>query len=207
MSKSKSFPDVFVHESSYIDQGCTIGAGTKIWHFSHVMEGSQIGRNCVIGQNVMIGPSVKIGDRCKIQNNVSLYTGVILEDGVFCGPSCVFTNVTTPRAEIERKNEFRDTRVGRGATIGANATIICGHDLGDYSFVAAGAVVSRDVPAYALVVGVPAKRIGWISSAGERLGGDLVCPRTGQRYEELGDGKLVKVETAADKESANVAGD
>ena len=207
MSKSKSFPDVFVHESSYIDQGCTIGAGTKIWHFSHVMEGSQIGRNCVIGQNVMIGPSVKIGDRCKIQNNVSLYTGVILEDGVFCGPSCVFTNVTNPRAEIERKNEFRDTRVGRGATIGANATIICGHDLGDYSFVAAGAVVTRDVPAYALVAGVPAKRIGWISSAGERLGEDLVCPRTGQRYEELGDGKLVKVETAADKESANVSGD
>jgi acetyltransferase-like isoleucine patch superfamily enzyme len=207
MSKSKSFPDVFVHESSYIDQGCTIGAGTKIWHFSHVMEDSQIGRNCVIGQNVMIGPSVKIGDRCKIQNNVSLYTGVILEDGVFCGPSCVFTNVTNPRAEIERKNEFRDTRVGRGATIGANATIICGHDLGDYSFVAAGAVVTRDVPAYALVAGVPSKRIGWISSAGERLGEDLVCPRTGQRYEELGDGKLVKVETAADKESANVSGD
>jgi len=207
MSKSKSFPDVFVHESSYIDQGCTIGAGTKIWHFSHVMEDSQIGRNCVIGQNVMIGPSVKIGDRCKIQNNVSLYTGVILEDGVFCGPSCVFTNVTNPRAEIERKNEFRDTRVGRGATIGANATIICGHDLGDYSFVAAGAVVTRDVPAYALVAGVPAKRIGWISSVGERLGEDLVCPRTGQRYEELGDGKLVKVETAADKESANVSGD
>ena len=207
MSKSKSFPDVFVHESSYIDQGCTIGAGTKIWHFSHVMEGSQIGRNCVIGQNVMIGPSVKIGDRCKIQNNVSLYTGVILEDGVFCGPSCVFTNVTNPRAEIERKNEFRDTRVGRGATIGANATIICGYDLGDYSFVAAGAVVTRDVPAYALVAGVPAKRIGWISPAGERLGEDLVCPRTGQRYEELGDGKLVKVETAADKESANVSGD
>ena len=207
MSKSKSFPDVFVHESSYIDQGCTIGAGTKIWHFSHVMEDSQIGRNCVIGQNVMIGPSVKIGDRCKIQNNVSLYTGVILEDGVFCGPSCVFTNVTNPRAEIERKNEFRDTRVGRGATIGANATIICGHDLGDYSFVAAGAVVTRDVPAYALVAGVPAKRIGWFRSAGERLGEDLVCPRTGQRYEELGDGKLVKVETAADKESANVSGD
>jgi len=207
MSKSKSFPDVFVHESSYIDQGCTIGAGTKIWHFSHVMEDSQIGRNCVIGQNVMIGPSVKIGDRCKIQNNVSLYTGVILEDGVFCGPSCVFTNVTNPRAEIERKNEFRDTRVGRGATIGANATIICGHDLGDYSFVAAGAVVTRDVPAYALVAGVPAKRIGWISSVGERLGEDLVCPRTGQRYEELGDGKLVKVETVADKESANVSGD
>ena len=207
MSKSKSFPDVFVHESSYIDQGCTIGAGTKIWHFSHVMEDSQIGRNCVIGQNVMIGPSVKIGDRCKIQNNVSLYTGVILEDGVFCGPSCVFTNVTNPRAEIERKNEFRDTRVGRGATIGANATIICGHDLGDYSFVAAGAVVTRDVPAYALVAGVPAKRIGWISSVGERLGEDLVCPRTGQRYEELGDGKLVKVEAAADKESANVSGD
>lgn len=207
MSKSESFPDVFVHESSYIDQGCTIGAGTKIWHFSHVMEDSQIGRNCVIGQNVMIGPSVKIGDRCKIQNNVSLYTGVILEDGVFCGPSCVFTNVTNPRAEIERKNEFRDTRVGRGATIGANATIICGHDLGGYSFVAAGAVVTRDVPAYALVAGVPAKRIGWISSAGERLGEDLVCPRTGQRYEELGDGKLVKVETAADKESANVSGD
>ncbi len=204
MSKPESFPDVFVHESSYIDQGCTIGSGTKIWHFSHIMEGCQIGRNCVIGQNVMIGPSVKIGDRCKIQNNVSLYTGVILEDGVFCGPSCVFTNVTNPRAEIERKDEFRNTRVGCGATIGANATIICGHDLGDYSFVAAGAVVSRDVPAYGLVAGVPAKRIGWISSTGERLGEDLVCPRTGQRYEELGDGKLVKVEATVDKGRGNV---
>jgi UDP-2-acetamido-3-amino-2,3-dideoxy-glucuronate N-acetyltransferase len=207
MSKPESFPDVFVHESSYIEQGCTIGAGTKIWHFSHILEDCHLGRNCVIGQNVMIGPSVKIGDRCKIQNNVSLYTGVTLEDGVFCGPSCVFTNVTNPRAEVERKDEFRDTRVGRGATIGANATIICGHDLGKYSFVAAGAVVSRNVPAHALVAGVPAKQIGWISSAGERLGEDLICPRTGQRYEELGDGTLVEVGATVDKAMGNAAGE
>lgn len=180
----------FAHESAYVDQPSEIGEGTKIWHFSHILAGTRIGRNCVIGQNVMAGPDVTIGDNCKIQNNVALYKGVILEDGVFCGPSCVFTNVLTPRAEVERKEEFLPTRVGRGATIGANATIVCGHDLGDYCMIAAGAVVTRDVPAHALVAGVPARRIGWVSRAGERLGDDLTCPRTGERY-ALQDGALI----------------
>jgi UDP-2-acetamido-3-amino-2,3-dideoxy-glucuronate N-acetyltransferase len=182
-----------VHESSYVDEGCSIGPGTKVWHFSHILSGSHIGKDCIIGQNVMIGPGVSVGDRCKIQNNVSIYQGVTLEDGVFCGPSCVFTNVVNPRAEIERKDEFRPTRVGRGATIGANATILCGNDLGDYSFVAAGAVVTRDVPAHALVAGIPASRIGWMSPAGERLDDNLVCPRTGRRFEEREDGTLAEV--------------
>lgn len=172
----------FIHESAYVDQPSEIGEGTKIWHFVHVLPGTRIGRDCVLGQNVMAGPDVTIGDNCRIQNNVSLYRGVTLEDGVFCGPSCVFTNVLTPRAEIERKEEFSATRVGRGATIGANATIVCGNSLGEYCMVAAGAVVTRDVPAYALVAGVPARRIGWVSRAGERLGDDLICPRTGERY-------------------------
>lgn len=180
-----------IHATAYVDDGCEIGSGTRIWHFSHVLKGSRIGRDCVIGQNAMIGPDVTVGDRCKIQNNVSLYKGVHLEDGVFCGPSCVFTNVLTPRAEIERKEEFLPTRVGRGVTIGANATLVCGHELGDYSFIAAGAVVTRPVPPFALVAGNPAKRIGWVSHAGERLGPDLVCPRTGQRYRELGSDQLI----------------
>ena len=181
---------VMVHESAYVDDDVEIGAGTRIWHFSHILSGSRIGQDCVIGQNVMLGPSAIIGDRCKIQNNVSVYEGVILEDGVFCGPSCVFTNVNTPRAEIERKNEFLPTRVKRGVTIGANATIVCGVTLGAYSFVAAGAVVTKDVADCALVAGVPAKRIGWVSETGERLGTDLVCPRTGKRYRELGPNRL-----------------
>jgi UDP-2-acetamido-3-amino-2,3-dideoxy-glucuronate N-acetyltransferase len=174
--------DFFVHPSAVIDAGCRIGAGTKIWFFSHVLKGSQIGTRCIIGQNVMIGPDVTVGNNCKIQNNVHIYAGVTLEDGVFCGPSCVFTNVNNPRAEIERKDEFRPTVVGRGATIGANATIVCGHRIGRYAFVAAGAVVTRDVPAHALVAGNPARRIGWMSEAGHRLGDDLVCPRTATRY-------------------------
>lgn len=181
---------VFVHESAVVDQPCQIGAGTKIWHFSHVLTGAVIGENCVFGQNVMVGQDVIIGDRCKIQNNVSLYTGVELEDGVFCGPSCVFTNVNNPRAEIERKDEFLPTKVRRGVTIGANATIVCGVELGAYSFVAAGAVVTKDVPPFALVAGVPAQRIGWMSHAGERLGPDLTCPRTGQRYAEVAANEL-----------------
>ncbi|HEY7841867.1 MAG TPA: DapH/DapD/GlmU-related protein [Gammaproteobacteria bacterium] len=175
-------PAYTAHPTACIDKGCTIGAGTRIWHFSHVLPGSMIGRDCVIGQNVMIGPDVKIGDRCKIQNNVSVYKGVTLEDGVFCGPSCVFTNVNTPRAEIERKDEFLPILVRRGASIGANATIVCGVELGEYCFIAAGAVVTRDVPAFALVAGVPAKQIGWVSHAGEVLDGGLVCPRTGRKY-------------------------
>ncbi|HYG86198.1 MAG TPA: Gfo/Idh/MocA family oxidoreductase [Azospirillum sp.] len=186
-------PPYFVHPTSCVDDGAEIGVGTKIWYFSHILKNTVIGRDCNIGQNVMIGPDVTIGDRCKIQNNVSLYTGVILEDGVFCGPSCVFTNVNNPRAEIERKDEFRPTHVGRGATIGANATIVCGHSLGAYCFVAAGAVVTKDVPPHALVVGNPARQIGWVSHAGERLGDDLVCPRTGTRYRLDGKGQLVEI--------------
>lgn len=175
----------FVHESAYIDDGVDIGDGTKIWHFVHVLKNTRIGRGCVLGQNVMAGPDVTMGDNCKIQNNVALYEGVNLADDVFCGPSCVFTNVLTPRAFVERKDEFRDTPVGRGATIGANATIVCGNSLGEYCMVAAGAVVTHDVPAYALVAGVPARRIGWVSREGERLDETLVCPRTGERYEEV----------------------
>ena len=194
MTDMKTIPNgVFVHPTACVDQPCQIGDGTKIWHFSHVMAGATIGQNCVFGQNVMVGPQVIIGDRCKIQNNVSLYTGVELEDGVFCGPSCVFTNVNNPRAEIERKDEFRPTRVRRGVTIGANATIVCGVELGAYSFVAAGAVVTKDVPAFALVAGMPARRIGWMSHAGEKLDADLVCPRTGQRYEQVGLNELREV--------------
>lgn len=184
----------FVHESSYVDEGAEVGEGTRIWHFSHILPGTRIGRNCSIGQNVMIGPDVRVGDRCKIQNNVSLYKGVELEDGVFCGPSCVFTNVLNPRAEVERKEEFRPTLVRRGATIGANATIVCGNELGEYCLIAAGAVVTRPVPAFALMAGVPARRIGWVSRAGEILGETLTCPRTGERYEET-DGRLRLVVT------------
>ena len=190
---STAFPNVFVHESSYVDSGCVIGPGTKIWHFSHILEGSRIGADCTIGQNVMIGPGVTIEDRCKIQNNVSIYRGVTLKEGVFCGPSCVFTNVINPRAGIARKDEFRDTLVGKGASIGANATIVCGNQLGEYCFVAAGAVVTRDVPSYALVAGVPARRIGWMSPAGERLGESMVCPRTGKRFEERSGGILMEI--------------
>lgn len=170
------FPGVTIHESAYVDDPCAIGEGTRIWHFSHVLGNCEIGKGCSIGQNVVIGPSVKVGDNCKVQNNVSLFKGVELEDGVFCGPSCVFTNVVNPRAEIERKSEFRTTLVRRGATIGANATIVCGATLGAYSFIAAGAVVTADVPDFALMAGVPARRIGWMSRAGIRLGEDLVCP-------------------------------
>jgi UDP-2-acetamido-3-amino-2,3-dideoxy-glucuronate N-acetyltransferase len=183
----------FVHPLAAIDDGAEIGKGTRIWHFSHVLKNSRIGENCVIGQNVCIGPDVTIGDRCKIQNNVSVYPGVTLEDGVFCGPSCVFTNVVNPRAEIERKNEFRPTLVKRGATIGANATIVCGSRLGEYCFIAAGAVVTKDVPPFALVAGVPARRIGWVSHSGERLGKDLVCPREGRRYRLAGADRLEEI--------------
>lgn len=174
----------FVHESAYVDDDVELGEGTKIWHFSHILPRTRIGRNVSIGQNVVAGPDVTIGDNCKIQNNVSLYKGVELEQGVFCGPSCVFTNVLNPRAEIERKDEFRLTRVRRGATIGANATIVCGHELGEYCMIGAGAVITKDVPAYALMVGVPARRIGWVSRAGEILDETLTCPRTGDRYTE-----------------------
>jgi UDP-2-acetamido-3-amino-2,3-dideoxy-glucuronate N-acetyltransferase len=187
------FPDTLIHESSYVDAPVTIGERTVIWHFCHVLGEVAIGSRCSIGQNVMIGPRVRIGDDCKVQNNVSLYEGVTLENGVFCGPSCVFTNVSNPRSEVSRKSEFKTTLVKRGATIGANATIICGHSIGAYAFIGAGAVVSRDVPDYALMVGVPARRVGWMSRSGERLGGDLVCPRDGSRYREIGDDRLVEI--------------
>lgn len=185
-------PRAFVHETSRVDAGAVVGDGTRIWHFSHVLRDARIGEACNIGQNVMIGAAVEIGDRCKIQNNVSVYEGVTLEDGVFCGPSCVFTNVVNPRAEVERKDELRRTRVGRGATIGANATIVCGNDIGDYAFIAAGAVVTASVPAHGLVVGVPGRQIGWVSRNGHRLADDLVCPETGERYERTDAGLVMR---------------
>lgn len=197
MREDPRFPGALIHESAYVDDGARIGAGSRIWHFAHVLAGATIGRNCVLGQNVMVGGGVAVGDGCKIQNNVALYSGVVLEDGVFCGPSCVFTNVNNPRAFIDRKSEFRPTLVKTGASIGANATIVCGHNLGAYCFVAAGAVIAADVADHALVAGVPARRIGWVSRSGERLGGDLVCPATGERYRETGDGRLAAVEASA----------
>lgn len=193
MLEDPRFGGVVIHESSYVDDGVDIGEGTKIWHFSHVLSEVRIGRGCSIGQNVMIGPKVSVGDRCKIQNNVSLFEGVMLDDEVFCGPSCVFTNVTNPRAAVERKDEFALTRIGQGATIGANATIICGNNIGAYAFVAAGAVVTAKVPAHALMVGVPARQVGWVSKSGERLGKDLICPRDGSRYQVGSDGSLCEV--------------
>jgi UDP-2-acetamido-3-amino-2,3-dideoxy-glucuronate N-acetyltransferase len=183
---NERFPDAQIDPSAIIDEGVEIGAGAKIWHFTHVLPRSRVGARVIVGQNCVIGPDVAIGDGCKIQNNVSLYKGVTLEAGVFCGPSCVFTNVLTPRAEIERKSEFRPTLVRRGATIGANATIVCGHEIGRYAMVAAGAVVTRPVPDFALVAGNPARRMGWVSRAGRRLGPDLVCPETGERYALIG---------------------
>jgi len=179
---------VEVHESAYIDEGCEIGEGTRIWHFCHILPSTRIGRNCSLGQNVVVGPDVKIGDNCKIQNNVSIYKGVTLEQGVFCGPSCVFTNILTPRAEVERKDEYTPTLVRRGATIGANATIVCGNTLGCYCSIGAGAVVTKDVPDHALMVGVPARRVGWVSRSGDILGADLICPRTQERYRETDHG-------------------
>ncbi len=190
---SKIHEESFVHESSYVDDNVSIGCGTKVWHFSHILSNSDIGEDCSIGQNAVIGPNVSVGDRVKIQNNVSVYEGVTLEDGVFCGPSCVFTNVNNPRSEIIRKDEYRKTIVRRGASIGANATIICGHDLGEYSFVAAGAVITKKVPAYALMVGTPAKRVGWMSKAGGRLGDDLICPIDGTSYRLVNPDKLEEI--------------
>lgn len=190
---SKLFKDVFIHESSYVDDNVVIGKGSKVWHFSHILANCQIGEDCSLGQNVVIGPAVVVGNRVKIQNNVSVYEGVTLEDGVFCGPSCVFTNVNNPRSEIIRKDEYRKTIVRRGASIGANATIICGHDLGEYCFIAAGAVVTKQVPAYALMAGTPAKRIGWISKAGGRLADDLICPIDGTAYRQVTPNEIEEV--------------
>jgi len=193
MRSDPRFPGARIHESTYVDDGVSIGEGTAIWHFCHVLSEVSIGKRCSVGQNVMIGPKVTIGDECKIQNNVSLYEGVVLEDEVFCGPSCVFTNVINPRSFISRKTEFKTTLVQRGATIGANATVICGHTIGSYAFIAAGAVVTRDVPMFALMAGIPARRIGWMSRAGERLGSDLVCPRDGSRYRRTNGGLLEQI--------------
>ncbi len=178
-----------IHQTAVVDDGCEIGEGAKIWHFSHILSGSHVGKNVSVGQNVAIGPRVTVGDGCKIQNNVSVYEGVTLEEDVFCGPSCVFTNVLSPRAFVNRKAEFGEIIVRRGATVGANATIVCGRPdgatvLGEYCFIAAGAVVTRDVKPYALMVGAPARQKGWVSRSGDVLGPDLTCPRTGERYEE-----------------------
>jgi UDP-2-acetamido-3-amino-2,3-dideoxy-glucuronate N-acetyltransferase len=176
----------FAHETAIIDEPCVIGAGTKIWHFSHIMSGCQIGERCILGQNVSVSPDVILGNNVKVQNNVSIYTGVICDDDVFLGPSMVFTNVINPRSAVSRKHEYRQTRVGRGATIGANATVVCGHNIGKYAFIGAGAVVTKNVPDYALVVGNPARKIGWVSEYGHRLHFDetgiAVCPESGERY-------------------------
>ena len=188
------------HESAIVDEGATIGEGTKIWHFSHVCSGAVIGNACSLGQNVFVGNQVVIGNNCKIQNNVSVYDNVTLEDDVFCGPSMVFTNVYNPRSAVSRKNEYRDTLVGQGATLGANCTIVCGVTIGRYAFIGAGAVVNKDVPDYALMVGVPACQIGWMSEYGEQLDLPLSgheeaqCPHTQQRY-RLNDGKLVQIQS------------
>jgi len=177
-------PPAYIHPSAIVDEGAEIGPGVKIWHFTHVLKGTCIGEGSNLGQNVMVGPNVRVGARVKVQNNVSIYEGVTLEDEVFCGPSCVFTNVLTPRAFVERKAEFAPTLVKRGATIGANATIVCGVTIGRYAMVGAGAVVTRDVRDHALVLGNPARQRGWVSRTGEVLRGNLVCPRTGERYRE-----------------------
>jgi len=180
--------DYFAHESAIVDEGAQIGEGSRVWHFVHVCAGARIGKGVSLGQNVFVGNKVVIGDRCKIQNNVSVYDDVTLEEGVFCGPSMVFTNVYNPRSLIERKDEYRPTLVRTGATLGANCTIVCGATIGEYAFVAAGAVVNRDVPAYALMAGVPARQIGWISRHGERLDlpmsgdGETRCAATGASY-------------------------
>jgi UDP-2-acetamido-3-amino-2,3-dideoxy-glucuronate N-acetyltransferase len=182
--RAQAEPPYFVHPTAVVDEGVSIGRGTRIWHFSHILTGSQIGPEVNIGQNVVIGPEVRIGRGCKIQNNVSVYKGVTLEDYVFCGPSMVFTNVHNPRAHVPRMDQLRPTLVRTGATLGANCTIVCGHTIGRYAFVGAGAVVTRDVPDHALVVGNPARQIGWVCSCGERLEDDLVCPACGRRYRQ-----------------------
>ena len=188
--------EYFAHETAVIDAGCKIGKEVKIWHFSHLMTGCVIGDHCNLGQNVVVSPGVILGENCKVQNNVSIYSGVTCADDVFLGPSMVFTNVINPRSAINRRSEFIKTYVGKGATIGANATIVCGHNIGAYAFIGAGAVVTKEIPAYALVVGNPAKQIGWMSEHGHRLQfdskGEARCPEGGDVYKLL-DGKVIKV--------------
>jgi UDP-2-acetamido-3-amino-2,3-dideoxy-glucuronate N-acetyltransferase len=185
----------FAHETAVIDEGCTIGKDTKIWHFSHIMNDCVVGEKCNIGQNVVISPGVILGNNVKIQNNVSLYTGVTCDDDVFLGPSCVFTNVINPRSAVNRRDQYSKTHVGKGASIGANATIVCGHDIGKYSFIGAGAVVTKTIPDFALVVGNPAKQIGWMSEFGQKLTfdtyGKSICSESGQEY-ELKNGKVTR---------------
>jgi UDP-2-acetamido-3-amino-2,3-dideoxy-glucuronate N-acetyltransferase len=188
--------EFFVHETAVVDEGCKIGKGTKIWHFSHIMNGSEIGENCNIGQNVVVSPGVVLGRNVKVQNNVSIYTGVICEDDVFLGPSMVFTNVINPRSAINRKDQYYKTIVEKGATIGANSTIVCGNKIGSYAFIGAGAVVTKDVKPYALVVGNPARQTGWMSEYGHKLNfgtaGIAACPESGDRY-RLADNHVIKI--------------
>lgn len=191
MTDSKGF---YVHPSSFVDEGARVGAGSKVWHFCHVSAGAQIGARCILGQNVFVAEGVVIGDNCKIQNNVSIYTGTVLEDDVFLGPSCVLTNVTNPRSQVVRHSLYEKILIRRGASIGANATLVCGIEIGRYAFVAAGAVVAANVPDYALMVGVPARQCGWVSRHGHRLtqskDGTMVCPESGFRYREEKPGRL-----------------
>jgi len=186
----------FVHPSAIIDEGCEIGPGTKIWHFSHLMTGCKLGNSCNLGQNVVVSPGVTLGNNVKVQNNVSIYTGVNCEDDVFLGPSMVFTNVINPRSAVNRKNEYARTNVGKGASIGANATIVCGHDIGKYAFIGAGAVVTKDVPDYALVIGNPSRQTGWMSEFGHKLTfneqGLATCAESGQTY-ELKNNKVTRI--------------
>jgi len=186
----------FAHETAVIDDNCNIGAGTKIWHFSHIMSNCKLGKNCNIGQNVVVSPDVVLGENVKVQNNVSIYTGVICEDDVFLGPSMVFTNVINPRSGVNRRGQYEETIVKKGASIGANATIVCGHNIGEYAFIGAGAVITKEVAPYALVVGNPAKQIGWMSEYGHRLefdaAGMAVCPESKQKY-KLENNKVIKI--------------
>ena len=193
----KLFPGVSIHESAYVDAPCVIGEGTRIWHFSHIMKNCTIGKNCNLGQNVVVSPDVSLGNNVKVQNNVSIYTGCIIEDDVFCGPSMVFTNVINPRSEIARKSEYRKTVVKKGATLGANSTIVCGHNVGRYAFVAAGSVITKDVPDYALMIGVPGQQSGWVCRCGERLPKQskksmFNCEDCGNFYREIEGGKQLE---------------